>query len=380
MQMENSVTTFRTRKLGVIGCGTISGAYFKAAHTFPILEIIACADLNPSAAEKAAQTWGIEALSVEALLARKDIEIVLNLTVPQAHAAVTLQALGAGKHVHLEKPLALSREGGQRVLSRAEELGLRVSCAPDTFLGAGLQTCRQLLDSGAIGRVLAGTAFMMVPGHERWHPNPDFYYLRGGGPLFDMGPYYLTALVHLLGPVRRVSAAAATPRKTRTITSAPRHGEVIPVEVPTHVSGTLEFHSGAVITMVMSFDVQHHTNQPLELHGETGSLQVPDPNAFGGVVKLRAAGADTWQDQPLVNAYTENVRGIGAADLAYAVGVGRPHRCHSDLAMHVLDVMQVIHESSEGGEHISIQSCCDRPAPLPTGVAYGSLGDETRGR
>lgn len=371
---------FKARKLAVIGCGYISEAYFKAARTFPILKITACADINPSAAARAAHTWGIEALSVEALLAREDIEIILNLTVPQAHAAVTLQALEAGKHVHLEKPLALSREEAQRILSRASELGLRVSCAPDTFLGAGLQTCRYVLDSGAIGQVVAGTAFMMVPGHERWHPNPNFYYLEGGGPLFDMGPYYLTALVHLLGPIRRVSAVAATPYKTRTITSSSRKGETIPVEVPTHVSGTLEFHSGAVITMVMSFDVHHHTNQPIELHGEKGSLQVPDPNTFGGAVKVRVAGADEWQKQPLINAYTDNVRGIGAADLAYALTVERPHRCHSDLAMHVLDVMQAIHESSEQGEHILIQSCCERPAPLPTGVGGGSLGDEGGGR
>ena len=360
---------FRARKLGVVGCGYISEAYLKTARTFPMFEVVACADINPAAAARTAQAWDIAALSVDALLAREDVDIVLNLTVPQAHAAVTLQALEAGKHVHSEKPLAQSREEGQRVVSRAAELGLRVSCAPDTFLGAGLQTCRYILDSGTIGRVVAGTAFMMVPGHERWHPNPDFYYLQGGGPLFDMGPYYLTALVHLLGPIHRVSAIAATSYKTRTITSAPRKGETIPVEVPTHVSGTLEFHSGTVVTMVMSFDVQHHTNHPIELHGEKGSLQVPDPNLFGGPVKVRTAGAGTWQEQPLVNAYTDNMRGIGAADLAYALTAERPHRCHSDLAMHVLDVMQAIHESSEQGEHILIQSCCERPAPLPTGVA-----------
>ena len=369
----DSIKSQKTRKLGVVGCGTISEAYLKAARTFPILEVVACADINPAAAVRTAQAWDIAALSVDALLAREDVEVVLNLTVPQAHAAVTLQALEAGKHAHLEKPLALSREEGQRVLSRAEELGLRVSCAPDTFLGAGLQTCRHLLDSGAMGRVVAGTAFMMVSGHERWHPSPDFYYLQGGGPLFDMGPYYLTALVHLLGPIRRVSAVAATSYKTRTIASAPRQGETIPVEVPTHVSGTLEFHSGAVVTMVMSFDVQHHTNHPIELHGETGSLQVPDPNTFGGPVKVRAAGTDDWQDQPLINAYTDNVRGIGAADLAYALTTQRPHRCHSELALHVLDVMQALHESSEQSGHMPIQSYCERPAPLPLGAGGGSL-------
>ena len=366
--------TKTTKKIGIIGCGTISGAYFRAARLFPVLELIACADLNREAAERAAKTWGVEALSVEELLARPDIDIVLNLTIPQAHAEVTLQALGAGKHVHLEKPLALDRTEGERVAAAAEASGLRVSCAPDTFLGAGIQTCLQLIDSGKLGRVVAGTAFMMIPGHERWHPDPDFYYLRGGGPLFDMGPYYLTALVQLLGPVRRVSAASAMSSE-RTISSEPRRGERISVEVPTHVSGTLEFISGALITLVMSFDVQHHTIHPIELYGEHGSLQVPDPNTFGGPVKLRLAGAEMWEELPLVNGYTENVRGIGVADLASALLTDRPHRCHSDLALHVLDIMQSLHEAAEEGRHITVKSRCERPAPLPLGVAAGDLGD-----
>ena len=364
----------KTKKIGIIGCGTISGAYFTAAGLFSALELVACADLNREAAERAAKTWEVEALSVIELLARPDIDIVLNLTIPQAHAEVTVQALAAGKHVHLEKPLALNRTEGAQVIVAAEASGLRVSCAPDTFLGAGIQTCLQLLNSGELGRVVAGTAFMMVPGHERWHPNPDFYYLRGGGPLFDMGPYYLTALVQLLGPVRRVSASS-TMSGERTITSQPRWGERIPVEVPTHVSGTLEFHSGALITLVMSFDVQHHTNHPIELHGERGSLQVPDPNTFGGPVRVRLAGAETWEEVPLVNGYTENMRGIGAADLASALIVGRPHRCHSDLALHVLDIMQSLHEAAEQGQHITIESRCESPTPLPLGVAAGDLGD-----
>ena len=247
------MTTAHPKTLGIIGCGTISGAYFKATKMFPVLEPRACADINPAAAEKAAQTWNIEAVSVDELLARGDIDIVLNLTVPQAHAEVTLAALAAGKHVHLEKPLALGTEEGRRVLEAADAANLRVSCAPDTFLGAGQQTCRKLIDDGTLGRVVAGTAFMMNPGHERWHPNPGFYYLKGGGPVFDMGPYYLTALVNLLGPVRRVSAAAAMSFDTRTATSEARRGETFPVEVPTHVSGSLDFHSGAVVTLVMSF-------------------------------------------------------------------------------------------------------------------------------
>ncbi len=363
-------------KVGIIGCGFISGAYFKAARLFPVLELVACADLNREAAERAAATWEVEALSVDELLARSDIDIVLNLTIPRAHAEVTSQALAAGKHVHLEKPLALDRTEGERVVAAAEAAGLRVSCAPDTFLGAGVQTCLQLLNSGKLGRVVAGTAFMMIPGHERWHPNPDFYYLKGGGPLFDMGPYYLTALVQLLGPVRRVSAASSMSDE-RTITSEPRRDERIPVEVPTHVSGTLEFESGALVTLVMSFDVKHHTNHPIELHGEHGSLRVPDPNTFGGPVQVRLAGAEVWEEVPLVNGYTENVRGIGAADLASALTTNRPHRCHSDLALHVLEVMQSLHEAAEQGKHITIESRCARPAPLPPGVAAGNLGDTT---
>lgn len=208
--------------VGIIGCGNISEAYVKAIRTFPVLNLVACADLNPVAAAVAGERWGVQPLGVDALLEKSDIDIVLNLTVPQAHAAVTLEALKAGKHVHLEKPLALSREEGRAVLAQAEAARLRVSCAPDTFLGAGLQTCRQLIDGGEIGRVVAGTAFMMNAGHERWHPNPGFFYLPGGGPVFDMGPYYLTALVHLLGPVRRVGAFAARTYPTRTVQSAAR--------------------------------------------------------------------------------------------------------------------------------------------------------------
>ena len=358
-------------KVGIIGCGNISQAYVGATKTFPVLDIVACADAYPEVAEKAAERWKIAALSVDELLARSDVDIILNLTIPQAHAEVTLQALAAGKHVHLEKPLALNRAEGQRVVDEAASKNLRVSCAPDTFLGAGIQTCRQLIDGGALGRVVAGTAFMMCPGHEGWHPNPAFYYAAGGGPVFDMAPYYLSALVTLLGPVREVSAVAVKTYSTRTVGSEPRRGEVIPVEVPTHVSGTLSFHGGAVVTMIMSFDVKRHSSAPLELHGELGSLRVPDPNTFGGPVRLFQDG--DWQEQPLVNNYTENMRGIGAADLAYALREDRPHRCHSDLAFHVLDIMQALHDASEQKKHVEVQSSCERPAPLPLGVGEGVL-------
>lgn len=367
--------TPKPKRLGIIGCGNISQAYINASKTFPILDIVACADKYFEFAQKAGQKWGIEALSVDDLLAREDIDIILNLTIPQAHAEVSLQALAAGKHVHLEKPLALNRSEGQAVIAKAKSLDLRLSSAPDTFLGAGIQTCRKLIDDGAIGKVVAGTAFMMCPGHESWHPNPGFYYAQGGGPVFDMAPYYLTALVTLLGPIAQVSAFAAITYPQRTITSEARKGEVMTVEVATHVSGTLRFHSGALISMVMSFDVHKHSNPPIELHGETGSLQVPDPNTFGGEVYLAKSRNDGWHKQALVNGYTDNMRGIGAADLAYALSLNRPHRCHSDMAFHVLDVMQALHESAEKARHIVIESSCERPAALPLGVKDGDLGD-----
>ena len=374
MVLNGSRASLTALRVGVVGCGVISGAYFAATRQFPVLNITACADLDRSAAERAASQWGVAALSVGELLARDDLDLILNLTVPRAHASVTLAALAAGKHVYLEKPLALDRAEGKRVLAAAEAAALRVGCAPDTFLGAGLQTCQRLVESGALGRIVAGTAFMMGPGHESWHPNPDFYYRRGGGPVFDMGPYYLTALVQLLGPVRRVSAMSAVTFETRTIGSEPRRGERIRVEVPTHVSGTLEFVGGAVVTLVMSFDVQAHTNHPIELHGERGSLQVPDPNGFGGPVRVRLAGADTWAERPLVNGYTDNVRGVGAADLAQAVLTGRPERAHSSLAYHVLDVMQALHEAAETGQCQDVESRCRRPEPLSLGVGGGVLG------
>lgn len=348
-----------TKNVGVIGCGVISDAYFRATQTFPILNIVACADLRMEAARASAEKWHVTPVTVPELLAHDDIDIILNLTTPQAHAPVTLDALAAGKHVHLEKPLALDRADGRKMLDAAAH-GLRISCAPDTFLGGGLQTCRQLIDAGAIGQVVAGTAFMMCHGHEGWHPAPAFYYQKGGGPVFDMAPYYLTALIHLLGPIRRVSGMTGQAFPTRS----DLHGNSIPVEVATHVAGTLQFVNGAIITLVMSFDVWGHGNRPIELHGTTGSLRVPDPNHFGGEVSIRTANEKEWRDVPLTFGYTDNMRGIGAADLAHAIIEDRPHRCHSDLAFHVLDVMVALHESAETGQFVELESRCVQPAAL----------------
>lgn len=358
-------------RIGLVGCGTISPAYLRAAATFDSLEFVACADLDPSAAKRTEERFGVPATAVDALLARDDVEAVLNLTVPAAHASVNLAAIAAGKHVYCEKPFALDVEEGERVLAAADAAGLRVGCAPDTFLGGGQQTVRQLVDSGAVGKPVAAAAFMMGPGHESWHPNPAFYYQPGGGPLFDMGPYYITALVNALGPVRRVAAITTRGRTTRTIRSEPLAGERIDVDVNTHAAGTLAFAGGAVATVVMSFDVALHTHPCIEIHGTDASLQAPDPNGFGGVVRV-SAGRE-WQPRPLTHGYTENLRSIGLADMCAGIRRQRQHRCSGELAQHVLEVMAAFDASSRDGRHVAVKSAPPRPAPLATGLADGAL-------
>lgn len=357
--------------IGLVGCGTISGAYLRAAATFDVLDFVGCADIDPAAAKKTEETFGVPAMPVEALLERDNVEVVLNLTIPAAHGEVNLAALEAGKHAYCEKPFGLDVAEGRKVLATAEAAGLRVGCAPDTFLGGGHQTVRGLIDAGAIGAPVAGTAFMMGPGHESWHPNPAFYYQPGGGPLFDMGPYYLTALVHALGPVKRVAAITARGRDRRVIGSKPRAGEVIDVNVDTHTAGTLEFQSGCVVTVVMSFDVRLHSNRFIEIHGIDASLSSPDPNGFGG--QVRVSKAREWEERPLTHGYTANMRSIGLADMCTGIRTGRAHRCNGELAQHVLEIMAAFGESSTEGRHVAIESRPSRPAPLPTGLTDGAL-------
>lgn len=360
-------------KVGVIGCGKISDQYFNGCKAFPILNVVACADLDLARAQAKAQEHGIaRACSVAELLADRQIKIVVNLTIPAAHTAVNLAAIRAGKNVHCEKPLALSRADGRKVLAAAQRKGLRVGCAPDTFLGGGIQTCRKLIDDGGIGRPVAATAFMACHGHESWHPNPEFYYKPGGGPMLDMGPYYLTALVNLLGPVQRVTGSARIGIPERTITSQPFAGRKVTVEVPTHYGGVIDFASGAIGTLVMSFEVWAHHLPSIEIHGTEGSLSVPDPNTFQGPVQLRRATDPDWTAVPLT--HSDQVgRGIGVADMAYALLSGRPHRASGELAYHVLDVMCAVAEASDKGRHLEIKSGCSRPAALPVGLAAGEL-------
>lgn len=361
-------------KVGIVGCGNISGIYLKNGRMLESIEIVACADLVLERARARAEEYGIpKACTVDELLADPEIEIVVNLTVPKAHAEVALKAVQAGKHVYNEKPLTVEREDGRRLLEEAEKRGVLVGGAPDTFMGAGLQTCRKLIDDGWIGRPVAATAFMLSRGHESWHPDPEFYYQRGGGPMFDMGPYYLTALVSLIGPIKRVTGSTQTTFSERLITSKPKYGQTITVNTPTHIAGVMDFACGAVGTIVTSFDVWGGNVPCIEIYGTEGTLSVPDPNGFGGPVRIRRAGSHEWSDVPHTHIYAENARGLGVADMAYALRSGRPHRASGEMAYHVLDVMHAFHDASDTGSHVQIQSTCERPAPLPMGLRPGQL-------
>jgi predicted dehydrogenase len=359
--------------IGIIGCGVISTAYMKAAQRFPVIDIKAVADMRSEAAEKRGAEFGVPGMRVDQLLKRDDIEIVVNLTVPLAHTDVSLAVLNAGKHVYSEKPLGISVAEARKVMELAAVKDLRVGCAPDTFLGGGHQTARKLIDDGAVGTPVAGSAFFMCPGHERWHPAPGFYYLRGGGPMLDMGPYYITDLVQLLGPVASVMGSTARPKSERLVTSEPMNGTLIPVEVPTHVAGTLEFESGAVVSIAMSFDVPKHRHTPIEIYGDKGAILVPDPNRFGGEVQVAKTGGE-WDAMRSTHGHVEGeFRSIGVADMATAIVTGRPHRASGALAFHVLEVMEAFQTSATEGRRVKIESRVERPAMMPAGRDTGQI-------
>jgi predicted dehydrogenase len=340
---------------------------------FSNIELRAVADMRSSAAEARGKEFGVPGMRVDQMLKRDDVEIVVNLTVPLAHTDVSLAVLNAGKHVHSEKPLGVNMVEARKVMDLAAQRNLRVGCAPDTFLGGGHQTARKLIDDGAIGTPVAGTAIFACPGHERWHPAPGFYYLRGGGPMLDMGPYYITDLVQLLGPIASVMGTATKPRLERLITSQPLNGTLIPVEVTTHVTGTLEFVSGAVVSITMSFDVPKHRHVPIEIYGLTGSMLVPDPNRFGGEVSVAKTGGE-WEPQSHSHGNTEGeFRSIGVADMAAAIVNNRPHRASGALALHVLEAMEAFQKSSDEGRRVKLETTVERPAMLPPGLPTGQI-------
>lgn len=353
-------------KVGIVGCGSISHRYFTNLKSYAEIELAAAADMDLERAKQRAAEFDVpKVCTVDEMMADPEIQIVVNLTIPKAHFDVSMRAIEAGKHVYVEKPLTITREEGRQLLSLAREKELRVASAPETFLGGAIQTCRKLIDDGAIGRPIAVTGCMLSGGHESWHPDPEFYYAIGGGPMFDMGPYYLTAFVSLLGPVQRVTGSAVTTYAERTITSAKKYGQKIQVEVPTHIAAVLDFASGVVGTLTTSFDTPARTSlPPIEIQGSEGTLLVPDPNNFGGVVKLRRKGED-WQEIALTHGYTDNNRGIGVADMARAIAEQREHRAHGDMAYHVLELMHGIHDAAREGKHYMMESTCLRPEPMP---------------
>jgi predicted dehydrogenase len=350
-------------RVGVVGCGNISAIYLKnCTMLFPEVEVLAVSDRLADRAKARAAEFGVRACGVQEILSDAGIDAILNLTVPLAHAEISRAAIAAGKSVYGEKPLAVTLSEGESLVDLAREKNVTLASAPDTFLGAGIQTCRALIDEGALGNPIGGSAFMVCGGHESWHPDPDFYYKEGGGPVLDMGPYYITALVALLGPVARVHGVAKRTFDERIITSQPKRGSRITVEVATHVSGLLEFSCGATVTIVMSFDGPGGTaHDPIEINGTEGTLRVPDPNTFGGPVRVRRRGAAEWREVPLRSGYAENSRGLGLADMARALRQNTVPRAGGNLALHVLEVMHGMHAAARAGAAYAVRHSCSRP-------------------
>jgi predicted dehydrogenase len=378
-------------KIGLVGCGNISDIYFQNCKKYEILDIVACADLISERAQKKAREYNVsKACSVKELLEDPEIDIVLNLTTPQSHAEIYLAALKEGKHTYSEKPLAVNLEDGKRILELSKSKKLLVGCAPDTFLGGRLQTCRKLVDDGWIGEPVAATAFCAFHGHEVWHPDPSFLYQEGAGPMFDMGVYYITALVSILGPIKRVCGSARKYFKERTITSEPKSGEKIKVGTPTHISGIMDFENEVLCTIITSFDVWDPHLPRIEIYGRDGTLSIIDndpyggPNIFGGKIFIRRGtksdwtGYPTqiprkekmseWDEIPLIYGYNENSRGVGLADMAYAIQFGRQHRANGEMAYHVLETMVGFLEASKTGKFYELESSCKRPELFPSNL------------
>jgi predicted dehydrogenase len=354
-------------RIGIVGVGNISGIYLQNLTGMfgKRVTLTAVTDLIEEKAAKAAADYHVRHIKkTEDLINDPNVDIVLNITEPYNHYGVAKSVVQAGKHVYGEKPLCAKREEAAEVMKIAAEKKVRVGNAPDTVMGAGIQTCRKLIDDGWIGAPVAVTAFMVGRGHESWHPGPEFYYKNGGGPMFDMGPYYLTALVNLIGPVARVCGSARKTFETRTITSQPLYGKVIKVDVPTHIAGVMDFANGAVGTLIMSFDVYSHTLPCIEIYGSEGSLRVPDPNGFCGPIYYKRGGQQEWAEIPLLKNYPDNSRGFGLTDMAEAIVEGRPHRASGELAYHVLDIMHGFHDASASGVYYQLKSTCARPEPL----------------
>lgn len=372
----------KTMGVGIIGCGMISGAYLSAAKKFPVIDVIGCADILMDRARAKAEEFGAKAMTNDEIYAHPDIEIIINLTPPLVHSKILLEALQAGKHAYTEKPFGVEGDDAAKIIALARKKNLRVGSAPDTFLGGGFQTCRKLLDDGWIGSPISATAIVMGRGPEKWGQAP-FFYDYGGGPMLDLGPYYITALVHLFGPAKSVVAMTKKGSEYRTFADeiAPQYKDKYkpydkyPVNVTTHLTGVIEFHSGVSATVITSFEAFGHTHPCIEIYGDQGSMTCPDPNTFGGPVKVLRKGdlKKGWQELPLSHIYADNSRSLGVADMAQGILNNRPHRCNGDLACHVLEIMLSFDKASQKERKITLNTTCDQPAPFPLGMTAGML-------
>jgi predicted dehydrogenase len=365
-------------RVAMIGVGSISGIYLQnITRVFGELELIGVCDLIRSRAEKAQREYAVPKLyeTMHDAFADPEVDIVLNLARPYEHYEVTKAALLAGKHVYSEKPLAATWEEGKELAALAAQKGLRLGGAPDTFLGAGIQTCRKLIDDGFIGRPVGAAAFMICHGHESWHPDPEFYYRHGGGPMMDMGPYYVTALVNLLGRVKGLTGVAKASFPTRLITSQPKCGTVVDVEVPTYVTGILDFENGATGTLFTTFDVHYTDSARFEIYGSEGTLIVPDPNGFGGPVKLLRPETGHYVEMPLLFDYAENSRTLGLADMAKAIQTGRDARADVQQTLHVLEILTAFERSSEQKAYLPLESPYTRRPPMKKAALKGILDE-----
>lgn len=362
------------QKVALVGCGAISGIYLKnITNVFSNVEFAGVYDIVPEKATKVSEEYNIPKVytDLDEILNDPDVDIVLNLTRPYEHFEVSSRALKAKKHVYCEKPLGASLEEGKELIRLAKENGVLIGGAPDTFLGAGIQTCIKLINDGFIGTPIGASAFMLCRGHETWHPDPEFYYKRGGGPMMDMGPYYLTALVSLLGPVKAVSGMTKTSFDKRLITSKQHYGEIIDVDVKTHIAGMMAFESGVIGTIITSFDVYKAQMPFIEIYGSEGTLSVPDPNTFGGTIKLFTAQTKEFKEMPYLFNYSENSRGLGLADMAYAIENGGDFRANGDLIYHVLEIMSSFEESCEQRKQIDLTSTVTSIGVKPTPLEMG---------
>lgn len=367
--------------VGIIGCGNISATYLKFAPLFKSLKLVAVADIDMDTARARAAQYNLRAESVAGILAAPDVDVIVNLTIPAVHYTVTRQILMAGKHAYSEKPLVLTLDEGEHLRDLAASRNLRVGSAPDTFLGGAHQQARAAIDSGKTGKIIGGTCHVMSRGMEAWHPNPDFFFQPGAGPVLDIGPYYVTNLIQLIGPVKSVASLATTTFATRTIGNGDRHGETVPVDTPTNIHALLEFTNGATVTLGASWDVCSTRHPSMELYGTAASLFVPDPNFFGGDVDIGEKSGDittlpAW-DHPfgVVNddEGRANYRCAGLADMAAAIIGQRDHRCSIDLAVHAVDVMTAILRAGEERRWVDLTTTCDRPTPLSPDDARGLL-------